>query len=159
MNVTVQQLSGIYILQAQQLLQVSMASAWEFFCSPKNLQAITPGNLGFAITSGAEGEMYAGKMIAYELSVFPPLKTKWVTEITHVIPYQYFCDEQRFGPYAMWHHEHHFVEKDNGILMTDIVSYKLPLGALGRLFAGAFVKKKVMDIFNYRYKTLEEKYR
>jgi len=81
---------------------------------------------------------------------------KWITEITHVKHQQYFVDEQRKGPYKIWHHEHHFREVEGGVEMTDIVSYELPYGILGKLAHPILVKKKLNQIFAYRFKIVDE---
>lgn len=148
--------SGIYTLRVSQWLNISMNEAWEFFSSPGNLAKITPPHMGFVITSGNPAKMFAGQIITYKVSPFPGIKTNWVTEITHVDEQQYFVDEQRFGPYSMWHHEHHFEIQDNGILMTDRVSYKLPFGFLGKIAHWLFVKKQLQQIFDYREEVLKK---
>ncbi len=148
--------SGIYTLSVSQLLNMSMNEAWEFFSSPQNLAKITPPHMGFVITSGQPGKMFAGQIITYKVSPLPGLKTNWVTEITHVAEQQFFVDEQRFGPYSMWHHEHHFEIQDNRVLMTDRVSYKLPFGFLGKLAHWLFVRKQLQKIFEYRELTLKK---
>ena len=158
MNIRINQYSGIYRLEATQFLYLSLADAWDFFSSPENLQAITPDNIGFEMTSGGNGKAYPGKIITYKISLIPFYKTNWVTEITEVEKQQFFVDEQRLGPYALWHHEHHFKEVENGILMKDLVSYKLPFGIIGRWVAGKIIRKKLMAIFSYRYKMLDEKF-
>ena len=142
--------SGIYSLEVSQFINLPLHEAWEFFSSPGNLSKITPEHLGFEITSGSVGKMYPGQIITYRVSPFPGIKTNWVTEITHVSEGHYFFDEQRFGPYRMWHHEHHFEVQGNGILMTDRVSYKLPFGFLGRIAHSLFVKKQLKQIFSFR---------
>lgn len=110
--------------------------------------------MGFVITSGQPGKMFAGQIITYKVSPLPGLKTNWVTEITHVAEQQFFVDEQRFGPYSMWHHEHHFEIRDNRVLMTDRVSYRLPFGFLGKLAHWLFVRKQLQKIFEYREEAL-----
>ncbi len=112
--------------------------------------------MGFRITSGKSAKMYPGQIISYRVAPLPGIKTNWVTEITHVKEGHFFVDEQRFGPYRMWHHEHHFVEDGNQVLMTDKVSYKIPFGFLGHLAQVLFVKKQLTEIFDYRYQMLEE---
>ena len=148
--------SGIYTLVATQQLPISLQEAWDFFSSPLNLEKITPDHMNFHITSGKPAKMYPGQIISYKVTPIPGIKSNWVTEITHVEDKVFFVDEQRFGPYAMWHHEHHFEEKDGGVLMTDRVSYKLPLGFLGHLAQSLFVKKQLQNIFEYRMKVLED---
>lgn len=142
--------SGIYSLEVRQFLKISLPEAWDFFSSPSNLAKITPGHMGFGITSGIPEKMYTGQIITYHVSPILGIKTDWVTEITHVAEGRFFVDEQRFGPYCMWHHEHHFELKGDGVLMTDRVSYKLPFGFLGRIAHSLFVKNQLRQIFEYR---------
>lgn len=142
--------SGIYLLEVSQFLKISLSEAWDFFSSPDNLSKITPDHMGFEITSGIPEKMYTGQIITYKVSPFLGIKTNWVTEITHVAEGRFFVDEQRFGPYRMWHHEHHFEVKGGGVLMTDRVSYKLPFGFLGRIAHSLFVKNQLKQIFEYR---------
>ena len=100
--------------------------------------------------------MYPGQIISYKVAPLPGIKTNWVTEITHVQEGHFFVDEQRFGPYSMWHHEHHFHQEENQVLMIDKVSYKIPFGVLGHLAQLLFVKKQLREIFSYRIQALEE---
>jgi ligand-binding SRPBCC domain-containing protein len=148
--------SGIYTLEASQILGISLTEAWNFFSSPENLSKITPGHMGFQITSGVPTKMYPGQIITYKVVPFPGFKTNWVTEITHVAEGRFFVDEQRFGPYRMWHHEHRFEEIEGGVLMTDRVSYKLPFGIFGRLAHALFVKNQLKQIFIHRENILEQ---
>ncbi len=150
--------SGIHTLKVMQELPIDISEAWDFFSSPINLEKITPRHMRFHITSGVPKAMYPGQIISYRVSPFPGIKTNWVTEITHVVDKKFFVDEQRFGPYSLWHHEHHFEERDGSVLMTDKVSYKIPLGFLGRIAHFLFVKKQLRSIFNYRIKALEGKF-
>jgi len=134
-----------------------MDEAWDFFSSPKNLQKITPSQLGFKIISKHHGDkMYAGQIIEYKVSPVLGIPIYWMTEITQVADKKYFIDEQRFGPYSLWHHQHHFREVEGGVEMTDIVHYKLPLGILGDIAHAIFVKKQLKGIFDYRFKIVEE---
>ncbi len=134
-----------------------LSEAWEFFTLPTNLDRITPKEMDFHITNDPPDRTYRGQIITYKIGVFPLIKSNWVTEITHLEERKFFVDEQRFGPYAMWHHEHHFAETSAGqVLMTDIVNFKLPLGFFGDLIAGSFVKAKVRSIFTGRYNILKE---
>lgn len=151
--------SGIYTLEVEQFLKLSLAEAWNFFSSPGNLSKITPEQMGFRITSGTPGRMYEGQIITYKVSPFPGVRTNWVTEITQVSKGHYFVDEQRFGPYRMWHHEHRFEEQNGGVLMTDRVSYKLPFGFIGRMAHSLFVKNQLKQIFTFREAYLSQIFR
>jgi ligand-binding SRPBCC domain-containing protein len=144
----------IYTLHKKQKLPISMEKAWEFLSSPKNLKTITPEYMSFNILSGAEKPMFAGQLIQYIVTPILGIKTKWVTEITHVKEGEYFVDEQRFGPYALWHHKHFIREIDGGVEMEDIIDYKVPLGILGQIAHPILVKPKLEEIFAYRQKKL-----
>ncbi|GAB4161003.1 MAG: SRPBCC family protein [Winogradskyella sp.] len=145
----------IYTLHKKQNLPISIDEAWEFLSSPKNLKTITPDYMGFHILSGADRPMFPGQIIQYIVTPVLGIKTKWVTEITHVKDKEYFVDEQRFGPYALWHHKHFIKPIEGGVEMEDIVDYKLPMGILGQMMHPILVKPKLEEIFNYRTKKLE----
>lgn len=150
---------SLYKLETTQKLPISITEAWEFFSSPKNLKEITPSYMGFVIKNELEiRKMYSGQIIEYKVSPIFNIPITWVTEITHVAHLRYFVDEQRFGPYSLWHHKHFFEEINGGILMTDIVHYKLPLGILGDVAHWLFVKKQLKEIFSHRYKVLENRF-
>jgi ligand-binding SRPBCC domain-containing protein len=139
----------------RQKLPISMETAWEFFSTPANLAKITPAHMGFKITSELEnGKMFPGQIISYKVYPFTGIATNWVTEITHVMDYKYFVDEQRFGPYSMWHHEHWFRKVKGGVEMMDRVSYKVPFGLFGWVLERLLIRKQLKTIFNYRYTKL-----
>lgn len=146
----------VYTLKTKQILPISMEEAWEFFSSPLNLSKITPAYMNFVIKSELAEKMYPGMLISYKVSPVAGIPITWVTEISHVEENKFFVDEQRYGPYSMWHHEHHFKELDNGIEMTDIVSYVPPFGILGRIANSLFISKQVRGIFDYRSQVLEK---
>lgn len=147
----------IYNLKRTQILPLTLNEAWSFFSNLRNLAEITPPHMGFKILYlSGNGPMYPGQLIRYRVQGIRGINVHWVTEITHVEEPYYFVDEQRFGPYALWHHQHHFSEVENGVEMTDEVNYALPLGPLGTLAYLLFVKRKLNRIFDYRFKKLEE---
>lgn len=147
----------LYTFKRTQILPITLENAWDFFSTPTNLSRITPARMKFEILhiSGG-GIVYAGQIINYKLTLLPGLKVRWTTEITHVEPGSYFIDEQRFGPYAFWHHQHHFRETANGVEMTDEVTYGIPFGFLGRLANSLFVERELRRIFDYRFDVLEK---
>lgn len=146
----------MYQLKRTQFVNTDLKTCWDFFSSPKNLKKITPAYMGFDVLLEIPEKMYEGLMIEYTVRPLMNLPMKWITEITHVKEYEFFVDEQRKGPYKIWHHEHHFKEVDGGVEMTDIVSYELSFGFLGRLAHPILVEKKLAEIFAYRFKTVEE---
>lgn len=149
---------AIYQLKREQILPLSLEEAWEFFSSPMNLEKITPEYMKFEVKGGALGKMYPGQIISYTVSPVLGIPLFWLTEITHVEHLKFFVDEQRFGPYSFWHHQHIFEEVEGGVKMIDWVHYKLPLGVLGRIAHFLFVGKQLNDIFDYRYRILERNF-
>lgn len=145
----------IYTLHKKQNLPISVDEAWDFLSDPRNLKTITPDYMGFHILSGADRPMFPGQIIQYIVTPVLGIKTKWVTEITHVKDKEYFVDEQRFGPYSLWHHKHFIKPIEGGIEMEDVIDYKVPMGILGQLVHPILVKPKLEEIFNYRTTKLE----
>ena len=146
----------LYQLHAKQSIKTDMTTAWNFLSDPENLQKITPAHMGFTILAGAEKKMYAGQMIHYSVMPFPGIRTKWVSEITHVQEGNYFVDEQRYGPYAMWHHKHFIKEVAGGVEMEDVIDYKIPLGFLGQLAHPLVVQPQLRKIFAHREAALNQ---
>ncbi len=148
---------AVYTFCQTQLLKASLEEVWDFISSPQNLKTITPDYMGFDILNeNLPEEMYPGMIISYHVSPVLGIKVKWVTEITHVIDKKFFVDEQRIGPYALWHHQHHLKETKEGILMDDIVTYSPPFGILGQISNGLMIKSKLNEIFDYRRNRLNE---
>jgi ligand-binding SRPBCC domain-containing protein len=148
---------AFYQFHKTQLIRAPMEEVWDFISSPKNLKDITPDSMGFEITSGNLSEkMYPGMIISYTVKLLLGIRMIWVTEITHIEEMGYFVDEQRIGPYSMWHHQHFIEPTDQGVLMTDIVSYTPPLGFLGAIANSVFISKQLKAIFNYRENKLEK---
>ena len=140
----------------KQFVKTDLQTCWDFFSSPANLKRITPSYMGFDVKTEVPAQMYEGLIIAYKVKPVLGIPVEWVTEITHVKDKSFFVDEQRKGPYTMWHHEHHFKEVDGGVEMTDIVSYIIPLGLIGKMVHPFIVKPKLVEIFAYRFKIVEE---
>ena len=139
-----------------QKLPISLDEAWDFLSSPNNLKLITPESMNFKIIDWDKKKAYPGQIIQYTVSPVLGIKIKWVTEITQVIRNNYFIDEQRFGPYSFWHHKHFIKEIDNGILMDDVIHYKIPFGLIGKILNKIYVKNKLDKIFKYRENKLNE---
>lgn len=148
----------LYRTEFTQKLPVSIETAWDFFSSPLNLAEITPKDMTFDVTSPNMDttKMYPGLIITYKVSPLFGIKLDWVTEITHVKDQEYFIDEQRFGPFAFWHHQHHFQKIDGGVLMNDILHYSIGWGPIGNVANAVMVKNKIKGIFDFRYQKVEE---
>lgn len=147
----------IYTLKTKQFLPISIDEAWDFFSSPRNLSKITPEHMKFRILYISGGDkMYPGQIINYIVNGLPGIPMRWTTEITQVDKPNSFIDNQLFGPYALWHHQHRFKEVPGGVEMEDEVNYAIPLGLLGRFANWLFVGKKVKAIFDHRFGVLED---
>ncbi len=148
----------IHTIHQTQILPISRQEAWHFFSLPENLAEITPPDVGFQIIHNGGGTTFQGKIISYRIKVLPLITLTWVTEITSVVEQHRFVDDQRIGPYRMWHHQHDFKDHPDGIEMVDLVHYALPFGWIGDLIHQCFVKKKLQSIFEYRRQIITEKF-
>ncbi len=146
----------MYQLKRTQIVNTNLDNCWRFFSSPHNLSKITPSYMGFVVKTDVPDTMHEGLMIEYTVRPLFGIPMNWVTEIKTVRENVCFVDEQRVGPYRIWHHEHHFKDLGDSVEMTDIVSYQLPFGFLGRIIHGLFVKKKLESIFAYRFEAVEK---
>ena len=151
---------AFYQFQRTQKIKASIDEVWDFISSPKNLKEITPDYMGFDITSKeTPNKMYQGLIISYKVSPLLGIKTTWVTEISQVKDKEYFVDEQRVGPYKLWHHQHIVTPVNGGVLMKDIVSYVPPFGFLGVIANKLIIRNKLNEIFNFRTKAIEKRFR
>jgi ligand-binding SRPBCC domain-containing protein len=150
-------MSKVYTIKEVQNMPLTLQKAWNFFSKPANLKDITPANMGFIIRSRYHGEqMYPGQIIEYTVKPLLGIPFYWMTEITHVAEGKYFIDEQRFGPYSLWHHQHHFKQIPGGVEMTDIVHYKIPFWFLGDIANALLVRNELKKIFDFRRQKVEE---
>ena len=140
----------IFKLKYSQKLPINLNEAWDFLSSPDNLELITPKSMDFNITDWDERKAYPGQIIQYTVRPIFGFKINWVTEITQVKDKEFFIDEQRFGPYSFWHHKHFIKEIDGGVLMEDVIHYKIPLGPIGVLLNFLFINSKLNSVFKYR---------
>lgn len=150
-------MSKVYSLKTIQQIPTDINTAWDFFSNPSKLKDITPTDMGFTVISKHQGDkMYPGQIIEYKVSPLLGIPLYWMTEITHVEDKKYFVDEQRFGPYSLWHHQHHFKEVNGGVEMTDIVHYKMPFWFFGDIANSLFIRQQLKSIFDFRNKKVEE---
>jgi ligand-binding SRPBCC domain-containing protein len=141
-----------------QRFPISVEEAWDFFSDPRNLAVITPPEMAFEVSSDLPARMHPGMIVAYRVRPLAGVPVNWVTEITHCVEGVLFVDEQRFGPYRFWHHQHHFKAVPGGVEMRDIVHYDVGFGPLGDLVDLAVVKARVRQIFEFRGRVLEQRF-
>lgn len=137
-------------MKETQTLPLSLEDAWAFFSDPHNLEKITPPDMNLVATNDVPAAAYPGMIVTYRIRLFPLVRLLWVTEITHVVDRQVFVDEQRFGPYRFWHHQHHFRAVQGGVEMTDLVHYALPFDPFSRWALAMIVHPQLRKIFAYR---------
>ena len=148
---------GLYTLYATQTVDKEIDFLWDFFSKPSNLNKLTPEDVEFKIISGKSDNFYEGKIISYKIKPFKLVTLNWITEISQVKEGSYFIDNQISGPYKMWHHEHHFKSNNDGTTeIIDKVKYKVPFYILGRISHKIFIKRKLINIFNFRQKKIKE---
>ena len=145
-------------LQTVQRLPIQTEEAWNFFTDPKNLRQITPPWLDVRLTSEAPEYLYPGSLISYDIRPVPGLSMQWISEITTIRPPHFYVTEQRFGPFKLWHHEHHFRDHEDGVEIEDVVTYGLYLGPIGSLMHDFFVRNKLHEIFTHRARALEQQF-
>lgn len=149
-------------LHREQFVPGDPAAIWDFFAAPQNLDTITPPDLRFRIVGAVAPRMYPGQLIRYRVGVLPGVWTRWLTEITHVREGEYFVDEQRLGPYRLWHHEHHFLAlpasspNGLGVHMTDHITYDPGWGLVGAAVERIWIRRKLRHIFDYRREKIAE---
>lgn len=149
----------LYQFTQTQKIPASLDAVWDFVSNPNNLKEITPPFLDFRVTSSPDNiQMYAGMIITYVVKPLWGLSLTWVTEITHIREKEYFVDEQRVGPYRLWHHQHKFQPVQDGVLMTDIVSYVPPFYFLGAIANQFLIRKKLKEIFHFRTLSIERRF-
>ncbi len=150
---------GFYQFKQEQLVNASVPEVWDFISSPANLKEITPDHMGFDITSeGLPEKMYPGMIISYKVSPVLGIKMTWVTEIKNVVDQEFFIDEQRIGPYKMWHHQHRLEAQGDQTMMYDIITYQPPMGLLGDIANSLFIKSNLNEIFAYRTVAVEKRF-
>lgn len=149
-----------YFLEKETLVRATLPEVWRFFSNPRNLEKISPEYMNFRIVQCPDTvEIYDGMLIEYRVSPVLKIPMKWITLIKQVQPMQQFTDTQLAGPYALWEHTHLFKETAEGVLMQDQLKYALPLGPLGSLAHGLFVKRQLNKIFSYREKVIGSLFR
>jgi len=145
-----------FVLERSQTLPTTIDKAWNFFSDPSNLTRITPTGMDFHITSPRQATTYAGQILTYTLRPLFGISMTWTTEITHVLKPDFFVDEQRFGPYRFWHHQHFFREVDGGVEVRDLIHYLLSHDQMAGLVNRLIVAPRLKKIFDYRTKALQE---
>ena len=138
------------------ILPVGRNEVWDFFSKPSNLSKLTPGEMNLKVSKDNDREVYEGMELQFEVSPIMGIHMKWISRITKVKKGEYFIDEQLKGPFAFWRHEHRFNAVDGGTEVVDILTYKMPMGKLGKLAYPLLVKGKIEDLFVYRKQELQE---
>ncbi len=158
MSISFSYVDGEHVLEAEQWVPRPVSEVFEFFSLETNLEILTPDILNFKVLGKSTEKIGEGTLIDYRLKI-RGIPARWQTRIECWEPGVRFVDNQLRGPYALWHHTHTFeartVNGVSGTFMRDRVRFRLPLGWLGNLVAGTFVKRDVRKIFEHRVATIE----
>ena len=146
-------INGEKKLTKYQWIDKKPSEVFGFFSNENNLEKITPEHLKFKVESKNTEKIEAGTLIDYSL-ILHGIPLKWRTRINAFEDQKMFIDEQLKGPYSKWIHTHRFIPVGNGTLVVDEIIYKIPMGLLGNLFAGSFIKNDLRKIFNHRKKVI-----
>ncbi len=148
----------LHQLKQEQWLPLTMEEAWDFITSPRNLEDLTPPEMGFEIVSLPSEELYEGEIITYKVKIAPGIWWPWVSEIKAVDLGKSFVDDQISGPNRYWHHRHSIEEKDGGVLMKDHIHYSPGYWLLGEILNKVVVAPRLKRVFDYRREKLAEKF-
>ena len=151
---------AIHVLQRSQVIHATPEECWDFFSNPRNLEKITPRSLDFVVLSELPAQMHPGLMIQYRVRPLLGIAMSWLTEITHVDAPHYFVDEQRVGPYRVWHHEHSFRSLGDGRMeVRDCVHYVLPFSPFSEVIHPFLVRPQLEKIFAFRDQAVRERFK
>ncbi|MBI4591212.1 MAG: SRPBCC family protein [Candidatus Rokubacteria bacterium] len=138
-----------HILESRIWLPRGREEVFPFFADPRNLAEVTPRRLGFRLLSAAPMPLEAGAVFDCRIR-FLGIPLRWRTFIREYDPPFRFVDVQVRGPYARWEHRHLFRAENAGTWVEDRITYRLPLGPLGRLVHALVVRRQLDAIFAYR---------
>ncbi len=142
----------IHELRCEIWLPRPLDEVFQFFADAGNLEQLTPPLLSFHILTPRPIAMRVGTLIDYRLRV-RGIPIRWRSEITEWDPPHRFVDEQRRGPYRLWHHEHTFEEQDGGTMCRDLVRYAV---LFDFIVHPLLVRRDVEQIFAFRQDTMRK---
>jgi ligand-binding SRPBCC domain-containing protein len=134
-------------------IQASPKAVFAWHERPGAVEELTPPWENVEMIKRGNG-LQVGTQVVFKLHS-GPLSQTWVAEHVEYNPPHLFADVQRRGPFAYWYHRHWFEPTPQGTTrMIDEVEYALPLGWLGELVAGWFVRAKLKKMFDYRHQVV-----
>ena len=148
----------VHSLSQEQTIPIPINQAWEFFSSPRNLEAMTPPEMGFRIVSLPSEILYEGEIIEYSVKVLPGVWIPWVSEIKALRKGESFVDDQISGPFKFWHHRHSFEETSGGTIVKDLIHYSVGFSIFGEVARALVVKNQLAKMFEHRRLILDEKF-
>jgi ligand-binding SRPBCC domain-containing protein len=145
-----------YILERRVWLSRPRVVVFEFFTDPRNLEQLHPAWARPRWLTPPPVRLAAGAVLDFRVARLPGRWRVIVREFD--APYR-FVDAQLNGPFARWEHRHRFTEGaegEGGTWVEDRVTYRLPLGPLGRLAHGLGAGRRLRALFEYRDRRLRE---
>jgi ligand-binding SRPBCC domain-containing protein len=157
--------------QTEQWLPYPWKRVFAFFADPANLPPLMPGWQRARVErakcvsppeASSTDQVVAGPGSLITISFRPvplfPWRLEWDAYIAEFRWDEYFCDEQRRGPFQYFRHCHRVSDEVRdgvmGSLVSDAVEYELPLGRLGDLANVLMVKRQIRSLFAHRQRML-----
>jgi len=143
-----------YILESRVWLARARTDVFAFFTESSNLVLLTPASFGLRVVGGPHA-LSNGAVVDLRMS-WLGVPVRWRAFIREWDPPYRFVDVQVRGPYARWEHRHRFLEERGGTWVEDRVTYRLPLGPLGRAGHALLVRRQIAALWRYRTRRLGE---
>jgi len=143
-----------HVLEARVWLARPRPEVFAFFADPRNLLRLTPPHVGLRLRTD-HVTLTAGAVLDFRVR-WLGVPLRWRSYVREYDPPYRFVDVQVRGPWARWEHRHLFLEDGGGTWMEDRVTYRLPLGPLGRLAHGVLVERQLRALWAYRQARLAE---
>ncbi len=152
-----------HVLERRLWLPRPRPEVFAFFADPRNLPRVNPPAGRLRWLAPPPEALAAGAVINFSVRVWG-LRARWRVFVREFDPPYRFVDVQLWGPFARWEHRHRFLEGPQaegtagpaGTWVEDRVTYRLPLGALGRLAHALGVERQIAGLFDYRERRLRE---
>lgn len=123
-----------------------------FHLDPRNAARISPRGTKVVSVEAPE-QVRQGDEVRLAVRQFPsPFVQRWRVRIERVDEPVAVVDVALDGPFPVWRHEHLLAVAGEGrTLLTDHITYELPLGALGRLADRLVVRRVLIRTFHARH--------
>jgi ligand-binding SRPBCC domain-containing protein len=139
-----------YVLERRVWLPRPRSEVFDVFADPRNLERLNPAWARPRWLVPPPARLAAGAVLEFRVAGLPG---RWRVMIREFDPPYRFVDAQVLGPFARWEHRHRFREGDEGeggTWVEDRVTYRLPLGPLGRMAHALGARRLIRALFAHR---------